>query len=314
MRNERKKLMLIVFGQNGQVAREIQIAAALRGLACRMISSSEADFRLPEQVKAILSTVPHGSVVINAAAYTAVDQAETDYQNAVQINARTPGLIARVCRERDCRLIHISTDYVFSGDKQGAYVEDDLTNPVNAYGQSKLMGEHEILQNLEQAIILRTSWVFSAHGKNFVKTMIRLGAERNRLSIVADQMGGPTSAQAIALACLQLANRVQDIPRSSSLWGIYHFSGKPATTWHGFAREIFRQSNLSVEVTAIRTNQFPTPARRPANSILNCQKLERDLGVRQPDWITDLGTVLHQLGGSIATSDSRQPAALIESA
>lgn len=292
--------MIIVFGENGQVARELQRAAMIDGREFQTFSSQAADFRQPNRIVEILASVPANSVVINAAAYTQVDLAETERDAAMQINASTPGVIAKCCRERGFKLVHISTDYVFSGDKPGAYHEFDPIGPLGVYGETKLLGERQILENLREAVILRTSWVFSSHGKNFVKTMVRLGADRDTLSVVADQRGGPTSAESIARTCLSLADKVSDLSTESDLWGIYHYSGGPSTTWHGFAEEVFRQTGQAVKVNPIRTDQYPTPARRPANSILDCSKLEKNFGIGQSDWVRDLSVVLDQLNSSKA--------------
>lgn len=288
--------MIILFGENGQVAREVLRATSAAGIPCRSISSQEGDFKDPARISELLSECPPGSHVINAAAYTQVDQAESDRDAAIQINGLTPGVIASVCQTRGFKLIHISTDYVFSGNQQRAYREHEPTGPLGVYGESKLLGERLILEKLDQAIILRTSWVFSSHGKNFVKTMIRLGRDRDRLSVVADQLGGPTSAASIARTCLELVSKTANLSPTSDLWGVYHYCGKPSTTWHGFAEEIFRQTGQDVVVDPIRTDQYPTPARRPANSQLACGKLLKNFEIAQPDWTIDLSNVVSELG------------------
>lgn len=287
--------MLILFGKHGQVAREVQQLADSRQIPLRVFSHQEADFLNPPQVLALLQDVPAGACLINAAAYTQVDQAESDVQSAEQINATTPGLIAAECRRRNLHLIHLSTDYVFSGEKSAPYVESDPTAPPNVYGQTKLNGERQILETWPEAIILRTSWVFSSHGKNFVTTMLRLGQSRKELSVVADQRGGPTSAAAIARTLLQLAERLSTAMPGSFPTGIFHYSGAPDTTWHHFAEEIFRQAGLEVQVHPISTSQYPTPAARPQNSILSCQRILQEYGIPQPDWRRDLADVLREL-------------------
>lgn len=296
--------MILVFGEHGQVATELRIAASKEHLDLRTVSSKECDFKNPDQVTAVLESIPDDSTVINAAAYTQVDQAQTEVDAAMQINAHTPGHIAKVCQKRGLKLIHISTDYVFAGDQKRGYREHEPTGPLGVYGKSKLLGENLILDNLDQAIILRTSWVFSAHGKNFVKTMIRLGNDRDTLSVVADQRGGPTSAESIAKTCLTLANRIVGLKPNSDLWGVYHYCGKPATTWHEFAEEIFRQTRQNVTVNPITTDQYPTPVRRPANSVLACGKLLKNFEIGQPDWIEDLSRVVNQLGFPKEVTDS----------
>ncbi|WP_010583529.1 dTDP-4-dehydrorhamnose reductase [Schlesneria paludicola] len=303
--------MIILLGENGQVAREVLKATSAAGIPCRSVSSQEGDFNDPAKISDLLSECPPGSFVINAAAYTQVDLAESDRKAAIQINGLTPGVIASVCQTRGLKLIHISTDYVFSGNQQRAYREHEPTGPLGVYGESKLLGERLILENLDQAIILRTSWVFSSHGKNFVKTMIRLGQDRDRLSVVADQIGGPTSAASIAKTCLELVAKTNSLSPTSDLWGVYHYCGKPSTTWHGFAEEIFRQTGQNVVVSPIRTDQYPTPARRPANSQLACGKLQKNFEISQPDWTIDLSRVVKELGFPTASAPD-QPECLTE--
>lgn len=286
---------MLLFGKHGQVATEIQRLAPSFAIDVRAVSSAEADFRDPAQVLVQLANLPSGTVVINASAYTQVDQAESELDTALQVNAHTPGEIARTCAERGLRLIHISTDYVFDGSKTGPYVETDPTGPIGAYGLSKLRGEEAIRQSLQQAIILRTSWVFSSHGKNFVKTMLRLSETRDTLTVVADQQGGPTSAAAIARTCLQLARAIESEPADSARWGIYHYAGAPATTWHQFAEEIFARAGRAVTVKPIRTSDYPTPARRPANSMLDSRKLQENFRIEPCDWRSDLAEVLQEL-------------------
>lgn len=287
--------MQYVFGKTGQVAQELQAIAAASAQPLKVWSRTEADFAQPETVAACLESVPGGSVVINAAAYTAVDLAESESDLACQVNGSTPGIIARVCRDRGLRLIHLSTDYVFDGTKSEPYVETDPVAPVNAYGQSKLLGEQAILATLPEAVVIRTSWVFSHYGKNFVKTMLRLGEQRSTLNVVSDQWGGPTAASSIARTCLTIATQLATRPAKSSAGGIYHYSGTPATNWAEFASEIFKQAGLQVTVQPIPSSEYPTPARRPANSRLDCGKIAETFGIEPPDWRLDLRTVIDQL-------------------
>jgi dTDP-4-dehydrorhamnose reductase len=286
--------LLILFGKQGQVAREIIHAAADRW-PLKVYSSSDVDLRNLDAVDAALLNAPHGSWVINAAAYTQVDQAESEPNVAHQINALAPERIALHSRRRQLRLIHLSTDYVFSGEKEAPYVEDDPTGPLGVYGRTKLEGEQRIQNQLPEAIILRTSWVFSAHGKNFVRTMLRLGHQQRELAVVANQRGGPTSAVSIARTCLQILSQISSKPTDRN-GGIYHYSGTPPTTWHEFAVEIFRLAQLPVSVRPITTAEYPTPARRPANSVLDCRRIQQDFGISPPSWKSDLRDVLSQLG------------------
>ena len=278
--------MILVFGQTGQVAQELQ----RRAPDARFLSREDADLSDPAACKAaVLAAAPE--VVINAAAYTAVDRAEEDEELATLVNGGAPGAMAQACHELGIPLVHISTDYVFDGSGDAPFATDARLAPLGAYGRSKLAGEDAIRASGAVHAILRTSWVFSAHGNNFVKTMLRLAQTRDRLTVVADQIGGPTPAGAIADACLAIAAALQ---ADSALSGTYHFSGAPNVSWADFAREIFRQSARAVTVEDIPTTAFPTPARRPANSRMDCSTLAKfDLG--QPDWKQALAEVLSEL-------------------
>jgi len=286
--------VLVILGANGQVGRELCDEAALRKIPVQAYNSQSADFRDPCSVIEHLHHLPAGSWVVNAAAYTNVDAAESNAAVARQINAVTPGLIAQTCSRQGLRLLHISTDYVFAGDKAGRYTEQDAVGPLGVYGQSKLEGEQLIQGALAETLILRTAWVFSPHNKNFVKTMRRIGAERNEISVVKDQTGGPTSATSIARTCLNIIDQIQQNSHFTD-WGVYHYCGTPTTSWDEFAKEIFRQSQMNVSVRSITTSEYPTPARRPANSTLDCSRLQRVFGISQPDWRTDLSDVLSRL-------------------
>lgn len=287
--------MLIVFGKHGQVAFELQRLAARDALNLRAFSSQEANFTHPKTILSIIENAPHDTIILNAAAYTAVDQAESDIEAARLLNATTPGLIAQACAKRNFPLIHLSTDYVFPGQHDKPYLEIDPTGPTTVYGKTKLEGEHAILSSGCKTIILRTSWVFSSTGKNFVKTMLRVGKDKDSITVVSDQTGGPTSAASIAETCLTLAKETKDLSPDSPLWGIYHYSGQPQTTWNQFAEEIFRQSKMATAVTPILSKDYPTPARRPLWSVLNCEKLNHNFQIPPPNWRTDLTAVLNEL-------------------
>ena len=233
---------------------------------------------------------PHA--VINAAAYTAVDKAEEDEELATIINGDTPTAIAQACAEMQIPLVHISTDYVFEGSGEVPWKPDDFTAPQNAYGRSKLAGEAGILGSGATYAILRTSWVVSAHGENFVKTMLRLSETRDTLSVVADQIGGPTPARDIAGACLMIAQQLQENPSKS---GIYHYSDAPSVSWADFASEIFAQAARSVTVIPITTAEYPTPAKRPLNSRMDCRTTVSTFGVKQPDCRIGLKAILKEL-------------------
>ena len=280
-------MTLLVFGRTGQVAREL--ARCADGAVC--LGRDAADLADPESCAALIAErAPSG--VINAAAYTAVDRAEEEERLATAINGAAPGAMARACAARGIPFVHISTDYVFDGSGEAPWRPDDPVGPLGAYGRSKLAGEAAVRAAGGAHAILRTSWVFSAHGQNFVKTMLRLGAERNALRIVADQMGGPTPASGIARACLRILEGLgQDAEKS----GIYHYSGAPDVSWAGFAREIFAQAGLRVAVEEIPTAAYPTPARRPLNSRLDCATLASQFGITRPDWRAGLSDVLKEL-------------------
>ena len=207
------------------------------------------------------------------------------------VNGHAPGAMAQACADLGAPLVQISTDYVFDGAGTLPFRPSDPTAPLGAYGRSKLVGEEAVRASGAHHVILRTSWVFSAHGANFVKTMLRLGRDRDRLAVVADQIGGPTPAAGIAEACLTLARALRD----GAPGGTYHHAGAPETSWAGFARETFRQAGMAVTVTDIPTADYPTPARRPLNSRLDCSASAADFGITQPDWRQDLAQVISEL-------------------
>jgi dTDP-4-dehydrorhamnose reductase len=279
----------LVFGKNGQVAQELQRRCGAAVLEVR--GSDQANFENPEACAACVAQT-EADAVINAAAYTAVDKAESDEARATLINATTPGAIAVAAAARGLPLVHISTDYVFDGAGTIPFASDHPTGPLGAYGRSKLAGEAAVRAAGCTHVILRTSWVVSAHGNNFVKTMLRLGAERARLTIVADQIGGPTCAADIADACLSIAAQLQADPSKT---GSYHFSGGPDVSWANFAREIFAQSGLSCEVADISSDAYPTPAKRPPNSRMDNDRTEAVFGIARPDWRVGLRNILTDL-------------------
>ena len=280
-------MTILVFGKTGQVALELARIAP----EARFVGRDEADLTNPAACAAqILAVRP--AAVIHAAAYTAVDRAESDAGTARLVNAAAPGAMARACADLGIPFLHVSTDYVFDGSGEAPRAEDAPTGPLGVYGQTKLDGERAIAAAGGQWAVMRTSWVFSAHGANFVKTMRRLGAERDRLTVVADQVGGPTPAADIAAALLVMARAMIADPAKG---GTYHFAGAPDVSWAGFAREIFARSGLSAEVGDIPTSAYPTPARRPLNSRLDCAAISRDFGIARPDWRKGLDRVIQEL-------------------
>ncbi|MEM8959579.1 MAG: dTDP-4-dehydrorhamnose reductase [Pseudomonadota bacterium] len=283
-------MKLLVFGNTGQVATELR-ALAGRGLAITALSRQAADLADPLAcTRAIAGT--EADAVINAAAFTGVDRAETHAAEAMAVNAIAPGAMARACAKRGLPLLHLSTDYVFDGTKQDPWREDDPTGPLGVYGQSKRAGEEAITAAGGKHVILRTAWVFSGTGANFVKTMLRAGAARGRLAVVDDQRGCPTPAADIARALVSIARAFH---AGRGVPGTFHFAGAPTTTWCGLAREIFRQTGQGPEIRPIATADWPTPARRPANSVLDCTKIREVYGLAQPDWRAGLRTVLADL-------------------
>jgi dTDP-4-dehydrorhamnose reductase len=284
--NTSRDVNILIFGQTGQVAREL---AMYEGVTC--LDRAAADLEDPGACAALIA-VRRPDAVINAAAYTAVDKAEEDEARATVINGDAPGAMARACADLGVPFVSISTDYVFSGTGTRPWQEADPTGPLGAYGRSKLKGEHLVQAAGGAYAILRTSWVVSAHGHNFVKTMLRLGAERDALTIVADQIGGPTPARDIAAACMAIARQLAGDPTKA---GIYHFAGAPNVSWADFARETFAVAGLTCAVTDIPSSDYPTPAQRPLNSRLDCDRLETVFGLRRPDWRVGLQDIVKEV-------------------
>lgn len=280
-------MRLLVFGKTGQVATELQRQADVTALG-----RDVADLSDPQACAAIVAEA-EADVIINAAACTAVDKAESEEALATTINGDAPAAMARAAAARNIPLLQISTDYVFAGGGTRPWQPQDATGPLGAYGRSKRVGEEGVQAAAGPHAILRTSWVVSAHGANFVKTMLRLGAERDRLTIVADQIGGPTPAADIAATLLRMARQFQ---AGQGVSGVYHYAGAPDVSWADFARAIFDQAGLEVAVEDIPTSAYPTPAKRPANSRLDCSGLEQDYGIARPDWRAGLRDILKELG------------------
>ena len=281
----------LVFGRTGQVATELQIQAPGRGIALVVLGRDEADLSQPAACAAAIAATD-ADVVINAAAHTAVDRAESEEDLALAINGSAPTAMAAAAAARGLPFLHVSTDYVFAGTGTTPWKPTDPTGPLGAYGRTKLAGEQGVAAAGGPFAILRTSWVFSAHGANFVKTMLRLAETRTELNVVADQIGGPTPAAAIADALLTMAGQMV---ADGSKGGIHHFSGAPDTSWAGFAREIFAQAGKAVTVHDIPTEAYPTPAARPLNSRMDCSALESAFGIARPDWRRGLSDVLARL-------------------
>jgi dTDP-4-dehydrorhamnose reductase len=288
-------MKVLVLGAGGQVGRELRRHSWPVDTKLTALDRGGLDIAKREAVVATIAG-ERPDIVVNAAAYTAVDRAETGRDAAWAANCAGPGHIAAACRDIGIPLIHISTDYVFDGTKSGPYREDDPVNPLGVYGASKEAGERVVREALHQHVILRTAWVYSAHGHNFVKAMLRLAAERQVLRVVADQTGSPTGAAEIAGAITRIA---QHIGAGKTAWGTYHFTGAGAVTWHGFAAAIFelakRWRGPPPRIEAITTADYPTPARRPANSVLDCSRIAAVFGITPRPWHDALAEVIAEL-------------------
>ncbi len=294
-------MRLLLLGGNGQVGRELRRSLPPLGevvVATRdgVDADEAADFDAPDALATLVARLAP-DVVVNAAAYTAVDRAETDADAALRANAEAPAALARACERRDALLLHYSTDYVFDGSGTRPYREDDATAPLGAYGASKLAGEQAIRDSGARHAILRTAWVYASHGRNFLLTMLRLGAERDQLRVVADQIGAPTPAGWIADATADL------LRHGVAASGTWHLTAGGETSWHGFARAIFEEAHAAdllarmPQVEAIATADYPTPARRPAYSVLDTTKLRRDFRIEPPQWREGLRRVIAELAG-----------------
>jgi dTDP-4-dehydrorhamnose reductase len=284
-------MRLLVTGGTGQVARAI----AARAPEAVVVGRPAFDFDKPETIAACFHRVKP-DLVVNAAAFTAVDLAEDEEDAANRANSDGPGELARLCTRAGIPLIHISTDYVFDGAKAGPYVEADPTAPQGAYGRSKLNGEHAVLYACPRAIVLRTAWVYAARGKNFVLTMLNAARRLPELRVVADQVGCPTSADDLAAVILAIAARIERDGWKDEFAGVFHAAGAGETSWHGFAEAIFELAaphGVPVpRVAPIATAEWPTKAKRPANSRLDCSRLERVFGLRLPPWRESLARVV----------------------
>lgn len=291
-------MKLLVTGTSGQLAQSLLAAGLREGVNVTAVRRPQLDLAVPASIRHTIADA-RPEIVVNAAAYTAVDKAESEPDLAMRINGEGAGVVAETCARLGIPVIHLSTDYVFDGSKRSPYVETDATGPVSAYGRSKLAGERAVAGACPRHVILRTSWVHSQFGTNFVKTMLRLGASRSELGVVDDQIGCPTYAPHLADAILGVARRALANADGEAPWGIYHAAGAGETTWCGFAREIFARGAAMggprPTVKAITTADYPTPAKRPANSRLDCAALERAFGVRLPDWRAGLDECLTRL-------------------
>lgn len=288
-------LRILQFGKSGQLATELRRRAAEDGLSLVALGHGEAEFADPAACAARVAELAPDLVVI-AAAYTAVDQAESERELAFRINAETPGAIAAAAHAVGASLVHVSTDYVFDGGKGAPYVESDPTNPLNVYGASKLAGENAVLAANPRATVLRTSWVVSAHGRNFVKTMLRVAGEGLPLKVVDDQFGRPTAAGDLAQFILDQAARLT-VSAGDPAFGLFHFANEGEVSWKGFAEAIFELAlgEAAPHVEAIRTAERPAPATRPLRGTLDTRRLERVFGYSPRPWRTALAEIIDEL-------------------
>ena len=294
--------MLLVTGSNGQVGFELRRSLAPLG---RVVALDRAacDLSRPDELRRVVSEL-RPDVIVNSAAYTAVDKAEADADNAYVINSVAPGVLAEQAKALGSLLVHYSTDYVFDGRKSGAYVETDSVDPQSVYGKSKLAGEQAVLESGATALVLRTCWVAGAHGGNFAKTMLKLGRERDNLRVIADQFGAPTTAALIADVTAQIVARQWLHGRREAFpSGVYHLAAAGETSWHGYATEVLRNAaargiELKVDpmhIEAIPTTAYPLPAPRPANSRLDTGKLRANFDIHLPDWQQGIRFLLDQI-------------------
>jgi dTDP-4-dehydrorhamnose reductase len=291
-------MKILITGAQGQVGKELVSIANQRGFDVIAAGRTQLDIAQFKNVKNYVQLY-NPNIIINAAAYTAVDKAEEEQEIAYAINRDGAENLAAVCKEKNIPLLHISTDYVFDGTKSEAYSENDAVSPLGIYGISKWQGEEAIRQTLPEHIILRVAWVFGAQGNNFVKTMLRLAKDRGELNVVADQFGGPSPAKKIAETLILLAETYQK--EKALEWGTYHYCGAEKTNWYDFAKEIFSQAkekgliDKEIKVNAITTEQYPIQAKRPINSMLDCSKIKNTFGIEMPSWKNALNEAITEL-------------------
>lgn len=302
---------ILLLGAAGQVGRELQASFAGFGKLTAADRKS-ADLAVPEQLRELVRSV-RPRVILNAAAYTAVDRAEAETELAMKINAQAPAVLADEAKRCEALLVHYSTDYVFDGSKDAPWVETDTPNPVNQYGASKLAGEQAIAASGARHLIFRTSWVYGPHGRNFLLTMLRVAQERDKLTVVDDQFGAPTTSIEIAAATRRVVESVLAgrAGRAQDWGGIYHMTCAGSTTWFGFARAIFARAGgllhgAHPEVTPISSAEYPTPARRPRNSVLSNEKLHARFGVRLQSWESALDVVMDALRSQAGEARAEQ--------
>jgi len=285
-------MRILVFGEKGQVGSALMGLLAA-GHEAKGMDQADLDLAQSDEIEATIQAYAP-DWVINASAYTAVDKAEGDAELADAINHLAPAAMARACAVLNCGLLHYSTDYVFDGSAQRPYLETHEPNPQSVYGRTKLAGEQAVMCECPHAIILRTAWVYAHEGANFVKTMLRLADERDELGVVADQFGSPTLAYDLANVSVSIIENTP-LENLGEVAGVYHATGSGMTSWHGFAREIFALADKDVKLNPITTQDYPTPAPRPAYSVLSNEKLQRVFGVALPAWQSSLAKTINSL-------------------
>lgn len=296
-------MKILLLGKGGQVGWELQRSLAVLG-DLFAYDHPEIDFSQPETLRALVQKI-QPDFIVNSAAYTAVDKAESDVETARLVNAESVKVLAEEAKKLNAWMIHYSTDYVFDGTKVGQYLEDDATNPQSVYGKTKCEGEKLLRNTHANHLIFRTSWVYAARGGNFAKTMLRLAKDKTELSVVADQIGAPTSAELLADVTALAIQKIQQSQTASSLAGTYHVIASGETSWHEYAQYVFelaiaRGAKLSLtpaQVKPIPTEAYPVPAPRPKNSRLNTQKVQQAFGVKLPDWRYHVTRLLDELAG-----------------
>jgi dTDP-4-dehydrorhamnose reductase len=290
-------MRILLTGANGQVGRELSNRGGQRGFEVLALNRSDLDITDPISVSREVNR-SGVSLVVNAAGYSAVDEAESEPELAFAVNCDGPAYLASACEKVGIPLVHISTDYVFDGQKQGAYFETDPVSPLSVYGKSKAAGEVEVRKRMREYLILRTGWVYGVYGHNFVKTMLRLGREKEVVQVVDDQYGCPTYAADLAETILRIAAQLQE--GRQIIWGTYHYCGKGVTSWHGFAEAIFNLARKYVQLKvkqteAVTTAEYPTAAKRPANSVLDCSLFRNHFGFAPKPWNESLARMLDQV-------------------
>jgi dTDP-4-dehydrorhamnose reductase len=296
--------MIAIIGSNGQLGWELIRQGDRQGIKMLALGSTAIDVTRPESIAGCLQP---GTVqlVVNAAAYTAVDRAETEKKRAFEVNRDGPANLAGFCARTGIPLIHISTDYVFDGSKAGAYRENDPMSPIGIYGQSKAAGETEVRRINPEHLIVRTAWLYGVHGHNFVKTMLRLGREKKTIRVVDDQVGCPTYAADLGRAILLIADHI--LAGKKTRWGTYHYCGAGSATWCAFAKAIFEiagkhEASLAAKVIPVTSAEYPTPVKRPANSVLDCSKIAKQFDIQPRPWITSLTDMIDALYASSGKS------------